>query len=301
MRFLFFCLLLASCSSAEKQVIGTHSTTPKLIQIEVQGHRGARGRYPENSIPAFKHALEVGVDVLEFDLGVSKDNELIIAHDPFINEEQCLDSKKKKIKEKIPLRMLTLSQIKAYRCGTLTHPRFPKQKKLEVTYATLREVFELVRNSKLGVAQTVRFNIETKIIPAYSEYFPSPFQFAQLVVNLAKEYDFIDRIVLQSFDHRTLSEVKKIEPRIKISPLVENTLLNLTAMAKDLNAEIVSPNHLWITPEDIQTLHQANIQVIPWTANEEKDWERLIALKVDGIITDYPEELISYLKKKGLR
>ncbi len=291
---------IVSCSTESKNI--APSIVPGAIRIEVQGHRGARGRFPENSIPALQHALDVGVDTLEFDLGVTKDGELVVAHDPYLNHEQCLGPKGEAVKPKIPLNTLTLAELKTYSCGTLPHPRFAKQKKMKVTYATLREVFDMVKNSPLPIAKTVGFNIETKIVPGTPDLFPTPSEFAGKVISMIHEYGFASRVTLQSFDHRTLVESKKIDSSIRISPLIENTMFtNLPAMAKELKAEIVSPNLFWITQSSVEGLHSIGVRVVPWTANEEKEWAMLVSLGVDGIISDYPEELIAYLKSKGLR
>lgn len=293
------CISVVSCTTETKT---SEAIVPGFVRIEVQGHRGARGRFPENSLPAFQFALETGVDVLELDLGVSKDGELVVSHEPYINTEQCVGPHGEKPKEKLALYSLTLAQIKTYSCGMMAHPKFSKQKKLKVQYITLNEVFDLVKNSKLPAAQTVNFNIETKIVPGTPKIFPSPFDFASKIISLVHKYGFTDRVILQSFDHRTLYESKKIDPAIRISPLIENTLFtNLPAMAKDMKAEIVSPNLFWITKSDVEALHKVGVKVAPWTANEEKEWAMLISLGVDSIITDYPDDLIIYLKSKGLR
>lgn len=297
-KIVFVFVLIVSLSVFAEKAAKSTTTTKR---IEVQGHRGARDKFPENSLPAFEYALGLGVDVLELDLGVSKDKKLVLAHDPYINEEQCLDKDGNKIKEKVLLYSLNLSEIKTYKCGTLPHPRFPEQKKMEVGYITLDEVFELVGASTLPSAKTVRFNIETKLVPGYPQITPEPKEFAELVITTLKKYKMLNRTVLQSFDHRTLVEARKLEPKIGLSPLLENNFIDLNAMAKNLKAKIVSPNQMWINKEAVIRAQKEGIHVIPWTANNKTEWERLIDLGVDGIISDYPEELIAFLKTKNLR
>ncbi len=170
---LVVCSLTAACSSGGNK---DNTLAPQALpdtmtarQIEVHGHRGARGAYPENSLPAFDYAMKIGVDVLEFDLGVTKDSILVVTHDPYISPELCTDSKGLPLKEKVPLATLTLTQVQEYQCGMLPHVRFPKQKKMKVKIPTLRQVFELVQNSNHPVSKSVRFNIETKIVPGYAE------------------------------------------------------------------------------------------------------------------------------------
>ncbi len=292
---------LVGCSHSAQKSETPEQTALITGKIEVQGHRGARAKYPESSLAGFEYALSVGVDVLELDLGVTKDNHLVISHEPVINEEQCVDINGKRITKKIPLRSLTLEEVKTYTCGLLKHPRFVKQRKMRVKYLTLKELFEAIKVSKLENAKTVRFNIETKITPGYPELAPSPSEFAGHLISLLHEYGLVDRTVIQSFDHRTLVEARKIEPKIKLSPLFENNLPDLSVVAKNLRAEIVSPNQFWIDKETVAQVQSNGIKVIPWTANEPAEWQRLVGLGVDGIISDDPEALIAFLKSKGLR
>src|SRR5690606_7880832 len=123
----------------------------------------------------------------------------------------------------VPLISLTAVEIKSYTCGHLPHPLYPKQKKIKTTYATLRELFEMVKNSKHPNAKSVRFNIETKLAPGFPELTPTPGIFAAHVISLLHEYGFAGRATLQSFDHRSLVESKKIDPNLQISPLIEHT------------------------------------------------------------------------------
>src|SRR5271155_5053535 len=125
---------------------------PAAPRILVHGHRGARAMYPENTIPAFRYAIEIGVDFLEMDVAVTKDSVLVISHDPHINGEICTGPH-----PGIAIHELTLSELRQYDCGTLKNPRFPKQQPVPGTcIPTLDEVLNL---SRLG---NVQFNIETK-------------------------------------------------------------------------------------------------------------------------------------------
>tara|TARA_B100000749_G_scaffold280707_1_gene278191 strand:+ start:124405 stop:125277 length:873 start_codon:yes stop_codon:yes gene_type:complete len=271
-------------------------------KISVHGHRGARSVRPENTISAFKYALEVGVDVLEFDLSVTKDNVLILSHDPWIDKDICLGPKGKKLKEKIPVNTLTLAEVKQFDCGSLINPRFKKQvpQKGE-RIPTLAEVFDFVKNSEIPGAKTVEFNIETKIVPSLPDLTPSPKQFAEMLVKELKAAGMDSRTIVQSFDHRTLYWVKKIDSKIRISQLTSDSMVDMVGAAKGISAEFISPYMHWISKDMVQRLHKNGIQVAPWTANEAKDWDYLISIGVDAIITDDPKALIDYLKKKKLR
>lgn len=271
-------------------------------KIEVQGHRGARGSRPENTLPAFQFALENGVDTLELDIQVSSDNQLVISHEPAITPERCLDPSGNKLKEPIYIHALPYNEIKKYDCGTLPHARFPKQVAVPHTpMPRLEDLFVMVEKSPLPAAKTVNFNIETKIYPSKPETCPEPHEFAKMILVLARKHHMISRMILQSFDDRSLIAAKKIEPKVRTAMLTSDNHIDYFAVAKAIHADIISPDQDWILAEDVKKLHAIGVQVLPWTVDEAKDWDRMIALGVDGIITDYPKELIEHLKVKGLR
>ncbi len=269
-------------------------------KIEVQAHRGGRSIKPENSLPAFEYALETGADVLELDLGVTKDDVLVVTHDPLVSKEICLGPDKKPVTTEIPVRSLTLAELKKFDCGGVQHPRFPTQKPIAGTsIPSLDEVFKLVKESKLPLAKTVRFNIETKIVPRYAgTVMPDPQTFAKMVVAKLKEHGMTERAVVQSFDHRSLAAVKKLDPKIKIAILVEGTYADVTGLIKASGAEIFSPNMNWVDKAIVDEAHKAGAQVIPWTANKPEDWEWLMSCGVDGIISDDPAALIAWLANR---
>ncbi|MEZ4873568.1 MAG: glycerophosphodiester phosphodiesterase family protein [Bdellovibrionales bacterium] len=206
--------------------------------ISVHGHRGARAFRPENTISAFKYALEVGVDVLEMDLGVTKDGVLILQHDPYIDNTICLDGKKK-IKSQIPVASLSLEEIKKMDCGSLINPKFKTQVlQPGEKIPTLKEVFEFVKASDIDTAKKVEFNIETKIVPTEPELTPSPKKFAELLVNEIRRAGMVERSIVQSFDHRTLYWVKKLEPKIRTSQLTGGSMVDLVAAAKGIRRNL---------------------------------------------------------------
>jgi glycerophosphoryl diester phosphodiesterase len=294
MRFVFAAVLMAGCSSPAHVPLKALPTP--AAHIEVQGHRGARAVLPEESLPAFAHAIEVGADVLELDLGVTKDGHLVVLHDLLINDQRCLDGEGKRLTERPPVISLTLAEVKRFDCGSLPHERFPNQKQVPGTrIATLGEVFELAAKSRVG------FNIELKSVPARPELTPLPDVFARKVLDEARAHGMLERITIQSFDHRMLAAVKKQAPKIPISLSIEGTLPDLVALAENAHAEIVSPNLDWIVADDVRALHAKGIRVIPWTANKPEEWNYLAGIGVDGIISDDPASLIAWLKARSLR
>jgi glycerophosphoryl diester phosphodiesterase len=256
-------------------------------RVLVHGHRGGRGVMPENTLPAFEYAIHEGVDVLELDLAVTRDNVLVVSHDSLLNPVICKDAPKG-----TPIRTLTLAELKQYDCGALKNPQFPRQTPVPGTkIPTLDEVFDLAKRGKF------EFNIETKSNPRRPELTPSPEEFARLVLAKVREHGLTDRVIVQSFDFRTLHAMKGLDPSIRLSALYSGKPKSFVEIAREAGAGIVSPETKLVTNEQVQKAHQAGLQVIPWTANTPEDWSRLIEAGVDAIISDYPADLISFLKK----
>ncbi|MDA8131966.1 MAG: glycerophosphodiester phosphodiesterase [Elusimicrobia bacterium] len=268
----------------------------------VHGHRGSRGTVPENTIPAFEAALMAGADVLEMDMNVTKDDVIVISHEPNVTPERCTGPEGAKLEKPVPIRSLTLDELKKYDCGALQNPRFPRQIPVPGTpMPTLDEVFSMVEKSGYETAPKAEFNIETKIFPWAPELSPAPAKFAELVVKEVRKHRMEKRVIVQSFDVRTLREIKKQAPQIRTSQLTGEDLLNIVPALKADRTDIWSPNMSWVTAEAVKEAHAAGILVAPWTVNDPKIWDLAIAAGVDAIITDYPADLVDYLQAKKLR
>lgn len=266
-------------------------------RILVHGHRGARAVRPENTLPAFRYALERGVDVLELDMAVTSDGVVVISHDPHLLRTICQGPEG----GETAIHKLTFAQVRQWDCGALQNPDFPKQQPVPGTKVpTLDEVFDL------AAANSVQFNIETKIDPKSPDLAPDPATFARLVVDLVRKHGLEKRVMVQSFDFRTLKEVRKLAPEIRLSALYSGAPRSFVEIAQEAggggkSAEIVSPQLKLVTREEVQAAHRAGIQVVPWTANTPGAWRQLADAQVDAIISDDPGELISWLKSAGLR
>jgi glycerophosphoryl diester phosphodiesterase len=260
-------------------------------KILVHGHRGARAMRPENTIPAFQYAIGAGVDVLELDMGVTKDGVIVVSHDPYLEPPVCSGPR-----GKTAIHELTLAEVRQWDCGKIKNLLFPKQTPIPGTHMpTLDEVFDLAPGSQ------VQFNIETKIFADHPELAPPPDEFVRLVLAIVRKHHLENRVMLQSFDFRTLQEMKKIAPEIKRVALWEgDASRDFVSIAKEAGATVISPYYPQVTPEKVAAAHAAGVEVVPWTANKPADWDKLIDAKVDAIISDDPAELIAYLKSKGL-
>lgn len=264
---------------------------PAQSKILVHGHRGARAMRPENTLPAFEYAISIGADVLELDMAVTKDNVIVISHDPYLHPPVCSGPV-----PKATIHELTLAQVREWDCGKIRNPGFPKQTPIEGTrMPTLDQVFDLAPNG------TVQFNIETKSFPDHPELTPPPDEFARMVLEIVRKHKMEQRVLLQSFDFRTLHAMAKLAPEIRRVALWEGDNRSFVTIAKDADAPIVSPYYRLVTPEKVREAHAAGLQVVPWTPDAPREWQYLIDAKVDAIITDDPAALIAYLKQRNLR
>lgn len=272
-------------------ILACQSLKTKPQKLPVHGHRGSRGTHPENTLPAFEEAVAAGADVLELDLHLSKNDIAFVSHDHLIPKELCKDSKGKRIHAAIPIRSLTDKQLKRYDCGSLKNPRFGAQKAVPGTkMPTLNEVLEWTSKN----APQIEFNIETKMDATNPAMNPDPKHFAEVVIAVLKKYGVIEKSILQSFDFRTLTEAKKIEPSLRLSALVEREK-NFCELAEKAGAQFASPYHILLTSSEVALCHAKNIQVVPWTLNTESEWSAALDMNVDGIITDYPRRLKVFL------
>lgn len=260
--------------------------------IEVHGHRGARAVRPENTLPAFEYAIAAGVDVLELDLAVTKDDVLVVSHDPRMNPAYC---------EGPPtstrvIREMTLSELRQWDCGRKPNREFPKQVAVPGTRVpTLDEVLALAPRGKF------HFNIETKISPKTPELAPTPEVFAKLLADALTRHKLVGRTIVQSFDFRTLHAMKQLLPQVRLSALYSGVPRDFVKIAREAGAGIVSPHFRLVTAAEVKKAHDAGLVVVPWTANTPNDWRKLVDAGVDAIITDDPTELIAWLKQNHRR
>lgn len=294
MKMLVILILLMISISVSAQTIE---------KFDVQGHRGARGLMPENTIPAFLKALELGVNTLELDTVVSKDNRLVVSHEPFFSSEITLDANGQSIpKEKqteYNIFKMNYSEIKQFDVGSLGNKRFPEQQKIKTYKPLLSEVFaetqKYIRAKKL---ENVMYNIETKsTLTGDNIYNPPPAVFAKLLYDEILKNKMQSRVTVQSFDVRTLQEFKKFSVKMPLVLLVENREgIEKNIERLSFQPEVYSPNYLLVDEATIKYCRAKNIKIIPWTVNEIADLERMKKLGLDGIITDYPDRAIKIFR-----
>ena len=293
--------------------------------FDVQGHRGARGLMPENTMPAFETALDLGVTTLEMDLHFTADQVVVVWHDAKVDKEKCGLDPSSTVETRDPdslvnwgselmISQLTLAQVQAYRCDrNPDQSRFPDQKNGPTAMArddyrivTLAELFDFVAKYSESEqkssyqrenASRVLFNIETKrdvdspktINDGFDGQNPGPFELE--ILRLVDEYDLQDRVTIQSFDHRSLWAIRSVNEEISLAALTSGGVPNPPGYAKQ-GANIWSPRYKDVSPAMISKSHKSGLLVIPWTVNEEDDMHDLIQQDVDGIISDRPDILL---------
>ncbi len=292
--------------------------------FDLQGHRGARGHAPENTLPAFEKALAIGVTTLELDTGVTADGVVVIAHDRALNPLTTRDARGEWLASPGPLiRSLTLAQLEAYDVGRLrpdtAYARdFSRQQPRDGTrIPTLDALFRRV--TELG-AHEVQFNIETKIDPRSPGDTLAPEPFVKALLAVIRDHGMVPRVMIQSFDWRTLRLVQQLEPRIRTVYLTiqshprADTVADglwtagltlaqhgsVPAMVKAAGGSVWSPHYRDLTPPLIQQAHALGLRVVPWTVNETADIERVMGLGIDGIISDYPDRVREVMRQRGM-
>lgn len=279
-----------------------------IPRFDVQGHRGARGLKPENSIPAFLTALDYGVTTLELDVVVTKDKQLVVSHEPWMSATICLtpegDPIDKKEEKQYNIYQMTYEEISVFDCGSRGHEGFPQQDKIPVSKPLLRDVIAAVEDHIRSFSRyEVDYNIEIKSSQdGDGEFHPGPEEFSDLVYDLLDQYLPMRRVVIQSFDFRVLKYWHKTYPNVRLSALVENTgstSANLAALGFD--PSVYSPYYKLVTKSMVNFLHRRGIRIVPWTVNEDSDMLSMKALGVDGFITDYPDRPGKFRMTLGLR
>jgi glycerophosphoryl diester phosphodiesterase len=294
------------------------------VGFDSQGHRGARGLMPENTLPGFSAALGIGVDTLEMDVGLTVDNHVVLSHNPRLEPEIVRNANGQWLVESsAPISTMNLKTFKTYDVGRINPDsryaeRFGTQQSVDGTQSpTLADVFELVRRSGNS---SVRFNIELKINPNHPEETFLPPAFVSAVLSEIKNHKVEERVIIQSFDWRVLQETQSQMPKIKTAYLTasQKWLNNLQIgepgksawlagididefegsaprAIKAVGGDIWSPYHKEVSSENIQLAQQLGLSVIVWTVNDMPRMRELIKMGVDGIISDYPDRLRSVM------
>lgn len=271
--------------------------------LNIQGHRGARGLYPENTVPAFIGAIKLGVNTVELDVVITKDNKVLVSHEPYMNDGFCrqVDGKPLTgdVKQEYNIYKMTYAETQAYDCGQWGNAKFPGQQKIAVHKPLLSDVIDSVEDYvREHNLKKVNYNIEIKCAAAGDDVMhPKPDVFAKLVYDVIKQKGILDHCNIQSFDVRSLQEIHKLDAKLPIALLVAD-LHNLKKNLEQLGfiPYAYSPYYMLVNKKLAKQCHKAGVKLIPWTVNDEKKMVKLKELGIDGIITDYPDKAIKLLR-----
>ncbi|MCL5958436.1 MAG: glycerophosphodiester phosphodiesterase [Chloroflexi bacterium] len=238
-------------------------------ETAIIGHRGAMGRAPENTMASFQKGVDLGADLIELDVHLSKDGELVVMHDPTVDRTT---NGKGWIKD------LTLKEIRMLDAGVRFDPRFAGQK-----VPTLEEVLHWARGR-------TRLLIEIKNGPVYYE------RIEESVAAAVRLHRMVDSCAVISFDHYSVKRLKALSTDIRTGVLYACRPVDPLHLARTSGAQILMPNRAYATPDLVDAAHQAGLAVYVWTVNDPSEMECVAGLHVDAIGTNYPDRLRAYLR-----
>jgi glycerophosphoryl diester phosphodiesterase len=307
--------------------------------FDLEGHRGARGLRPENTLSSFELALDLGVTSVETDVRLTADGVAVLYHDPRLSARVCRplgSDSAGLLAARPPVRSLTLAELRRYAADQNPRPRrFPRQEAVVSPLArlfagergmdayavpTLADLFSFVdayagepgRRAGKPDRQRVRarglwLDLELKRVPFRLEHAGDvdaggePGDLVGEVVEAVRAARLVRRVSVRSFDHRALLEVRSLEPRLATAALVAgNAPVSPAQLARQAEAQAYAPDFEFLDQRQVRDLHDAGIRVVPWTANRRRDWDRLLDWGVDGITTDFPDRLAAVLQERGL-
>jgi len=273
----------------------TMSYQSSAQSFDIQGHRGCRGLMPENSIPGFLKAIDLGVKTLELDVVISGDGKVVVSHDIYFSSTFCVNELglplDKKDEQSMNIYRMDYEDIHMFDCGINGNKDFPEQTAVSTYKPLLTEMLLACEEyAKSKSLPPLHYNIELKSEPSGDNiYHPEPQLFTKLVYEATISILPVDRFNFQSFDPRILQFCKARYPEVKLALLVPNAKAGLKTLEElGFKPDIYSPHFKILTKEIVDQMHQKSITVIPWTVNSNNDMERVLGLGVDGLITDYP-------------
>jgi glycerophosphoryl diester phosphodiesterase len=280
-------------------------TYESVTRPEIHGHRGCRGLLPENTIPAFLKAAELGCDWLELDVVITADSQVLVSHEPWMDHRICRTPQGDSITEPqahgFNIYRMSLEDVRAYDCGSTPQPDFPDQEQSRLHKPALREVVEAVDEQAMEDGTPgIGYNIEIKSDPAlYDTYQPRPARFVELVLAQLDSLGISGRAIIQSFDPAVLEEVHRLDEEMPVALLVDNQ----DGLEANLKRLTFTPSHYspafgLVNKELVKDLDERDIQLLVWTVNDKADLKRMVKLGVTGIITDYPDKAIAFLDEE---
>jgi glycerophosphoryl diester phosphodiesterase len=279
---------------------------PGLHRPKVHGHRGCRGLQPENTLPAFLHAVALGVDVVELDVVISQDGQVVVSHEPWLSAKLGRDPVGQLIdpahEQRYNLYQLPYAIIRQCSVGEWPHPDFPEQQLVPSYRPLLREVVQQVTAASQQLGRVVGFSVEIKSSPEGDDIFhPRPARFVDLVVAELQSASASSRTTLLSFDPRILQEARQSYPNLALSFLIEDYLPPVGSLFATLGfePEVLGPDFQLLSASVVQSIRgdYPGLQLVPWTINTPEDISTVLSWEADAITTDYPDRLLAAIRK----
>jgi len=267
-------------------------------KLDVEGHRGGMGLMPENTIASMLNGVKTGVRTLELDLNITSDGKVVVSHDQWMSSAIMLKPDGSEItpeeEKSLALYKMTYDSIRRFDAGTKPNVRFPKQARLKTYKPLLSDLIDSVEAYvKKNKLKPVYYNIETKSTPAGDGiYNPTPDVFVKLMMDVISSKHINKRVIIQSFDVRTLQVLHKTDTKIKLSYLVGKINVEDDLKKLGFTPNIYSPYYTFVNADIVKKVHDNKMLILPWTVDEEKDMKALADLGVDGIISNYPDKLV---------
>ncbi|MEV1168903.1 glycerophosphodiester phosphodiesterase family protein [Nonomuraea sp. NPDC049784] len=287
------------------------------MRVEIHGHRGARGLWPENTLPGMSRTMELGVHALELDVALTADRRLVLTHDLTVSAVTSADRRPIKAGDPLfpyvgkPINALTLAQLRTLDVGVRL-PRHPDDP-FALTQVPMPETRMPTFGAVLGLvnayeAEGVRLHVELKSDPTRPELTPDPELFTELVVEELDRHGRLGNVAILSFDWRILTHAAGLAPGTRRFALIELDTLHwhddlgddIPAAARDAGATTLSPEHIMVDEALMAQANAAGLDVAVWTVNETGLAARMLDLGVAGIVTDYPDRMRELWRERGL-
>jgi glycerophosphoryl diester phosphodiesterase len=275
--------------------LATLSLSASAQKFDLQGHMGARGLMPENTVGGMIRALDMGVTTLNMDVVITKDRQPVLSHEPYFNHEFSLTPQGKEItlkdQKNYNIFKMDYEQVKKFDVGSKVHARFPGQQKYKAYKPLLAEVIDSAEaHAKATKRAKPYYNIETSLIRKGDvEFQPEASEFVELIMAVVNEKKIAKRVMIQSIDIRTLQYLHEHYPKIKTSLVVDEKVdLEQNIETLGFKPTVYSPYHVLVGKGLVERCHDMGIKIIPWTVNSLKDLNYLIGLGVDGVVSDFP-------------
>lgn len=281
-------------------IVGTTLGNTAFAQqkLDVEGHRGGMALMPENTIASMLNGVKTGVRTLELDLVISADGKVVVSHDPYMSARIMRKPDGSDItpaeEKSLAMYKMTYDSIRRYDAGSKPNPQFPNQARLKTYKPLLSDLIDSVEAYvKKNKLKPVYYNIETKSTPAGDDiYNPKPDVFVETMMAVINQKKISKRVIIQSFDVRTLQILHKTDPKIKLSLLVGKINVDDDVKKLGFTPDVYSPYYTSVDKEIVKKVHEYKMFLLPWTVDEEKDMTALADLGVDGIISNYPDKLV---------